>query len=200
MRKGLLNNKAFFIVIMMLVAGSTVSWSQTNPDAILRKEMDLAVELMEGGRHDEADSLYRHVMANMKVLPAELAFYFGKNSYYLAEYKLSINWLSKYIELKGTGGQYYDECSSLLAKANEAFRIQEKVAQDPESIKLTGRQLSDCETIGKVICPVCQGQTVIVKKGNLGTRFFTCPYSDEHGYLTCEEYRLLLQGKLKPKR
>ena len=173
--------------------------AQTNPDAVLRKEMDRAIDLMQMGDHEEADSLFKYVLGNMKVLPAEMAFNFGKNSYYLANYKQAINWLNKYMELKGTTGSNYDEARNLLFKAEQGFRLQEAAALDQDK-SLSEKQQQDCETIGKVICPVCQGKTVVIKKDHFGERFYTCPYSDEHGYLTCDEYRLLLEGELKPKR
>ena len=186
-----------FVSFLLLIFYSGVA--QTNPEAILRKQMDDAIELMNMGDYEEADSLYRHVLANMEVLPSELAFYFGKNSYYLANYKQAINWLNKYIELKGTAGRNYEESRNLLFKAEQGFRLQEAAMLDQDR-ELTPKQAKDCETIGKVICPVCRGQTVIIKKDHFGERYYTCPYSDEHGYLTCDEHRQLLAGKLKPKR
>jgi tetratricopeptide (TPR) repeat protein len=188
-----------YFALLIFLTGSLHLFAQTNPEAILRKEMDQAVELMDLGEYEAADTLYRHVLANMKVLPSELAFYFGKNSYYMANYKQSINWLNKYIELKGTSGTNYEEARNILFKAEQGFRLQENALalNDPE---VNRRKARDCEEIGKVTCPVCKGQTVIIKKDHFGERFYTCPYSDEHGYLTCDEYQLLLEGKLKPKR
>jgi len=189
-----------FLALLIGLSVAQFGVAQTNPEAILRKEMDRAIELQQIGEYQVADTIFRHVLSNMEVLPSELAFYFGKNSYYLANYKQAINWLNKYIELKGTAGRNYEESRSLLFKAEQGFRIQESAAKGQSSSELTTKQARDCETIGKVICTVCKGQTVIVKKDKFGDRYYTCPYSDEHGYLTCDEYQLLLQGKLKPKR
>ena len=61
--------------------------------------MEEGVNLMEGGKYEEADRIFKRVLRNMEVLPAEISYYFGKNSYFLNQYKQSINWLNKYIEL-----------------------------------------------------------------------------------------------------
>ena len=61
--------------------------------------MDKAAEMMYSGNHRKADSVFHVVLRNLKVLPAELAFYFGRNSFYLEKNKQAINWLNKYIEL-----------------------------------------------------------------------------------------------------
>ena len=55
----------------------------------------------------------------------------------------------------------------------------------------------DCGPSGKVTCPVCKGDHVQIKKGAFGAEYHTCPYCNEHGLLTCEQYNLLLRGELK---
>ena len=57
----------------------------------------------------------------------------------------------------------------------------------------------DCGISGKVKCPVCLGQGVIIREGTFGNEYTTCPFSDDQGKLTCEEFNLLIRGKLKPK-
>jgi hypothetical protein len=149
------------------------------------------------GNYLQADVKFRYVLENIKSVPSDLTFFFGKNSYYIEQYKQSIDWLTKYIQLKGTNGQYSKEAASLLKNAETEY-LKEKTKE----IQSAGEVLSsnydiDCGPSGKVICPVCKGDHVQVKKGAFGAEYHTCPYCNEHGILTCEQYNLLLRGELK---
>ena len=168
--------------------------------------LPLLVQLLRiAGDYESADKSFRIVLESVKVLPAEICYYFGANSYYLKRYKQSINWLNKYIELKGTAGQYFEVCSKILKLAEQEY-LQTNTNQEPsdnlakeESKKLSGLSEIDCDSGVRIICPVCMGKTVIIKKGLFGNEYRTCPYCDDHGTLSCEEYNLLLKGELKPR-
>lgn len=167
--------------------------------AMLMQELDSGVMLMENAEYIAADKKFRHVLDNIKGVPSDLTFYFGKNSFYLEKYKQCIDWLNKYIQLKGVSGLYSQEAVELKKRAEAEF-IKEK---SKDAMKV-GDVLSmdydiDCGPTGKVTCPVCKGDHVIVKKGAFGDEYKTCPYCDEHGILTCEEYNKLVRGQLKPK-
>ncbi len=163
----------------------------------LLRQLDSGVYFMDIGEHVTADTKFRYVLENIKSVPSDLTFYFGKNSYYLEKYKQTIDWLTKYIQLKGTNGQYSKEAASLLKSAETEY-LKEKANE----IQKTGEVLSvnydiDCGPSGKVICPVCKGDHVLVKKGAFGSEYTTCPYCNTHGLLTCEQYNLLLRGELQ---
>ena len=169
---------------------------QMKKTEILR-QLDSGVYFMDIGEHLTADAKFRYVLENIKSVPSDLTFYFGKNSYYLEKFKQTIDWLTKYIQLKGTNGQYSKEAAALL-KSAEAEYLKEKANE----IQKTGEVLSvnydiDCGPSGKVICPVCKGDHVLVKKSAFGSEYTTCPYCNNHGLLTCEQYNLLLRGELK---
>ncbi|MEP1778057.1 hypothetical protein, partial [Reichenbachiella sp.] len=91
----------------------TVAWQMSSAQGILKREaltsMDRGVEAMEAGYYEAADQFFRDALSKMTKLPSNLAYYFGRNSYHLGKHKQAINWLNKYMELKGTTGQYYDE-------------------------------------------------------------------------------------------
>jgi tetratricopeptide (TPR) repeat protein len=168
------------------------------------KYLDLGIKQYENGLYKEADESFRQVLENLKVLPAEICFYFGVNSFYLEKYKQSINWLNKYIALKGTSGQFFDECTTYLEKAQEKYLMASTVTQnevyDPgEAVDYTVMPKIDCGPLGKVVCPVCKGQTVIIKRGSMSLEYKSCPYCDNHGNLSCDNYNLLINGELKPK-
>ncbi len=199
------------IVLFTLVVGPVFSQTQEEllqqqmmdreqaQNAEVSRMLDEGVILMEREEYEEADDLFRQVLKRAKVVPTDLTFYFGKNSFYLEKYKQSIDWLNKYIELKGTSGRHYQECIKLLETANTAFlALREEERQAAQEI-LTSSYDIDCGPSGKVICPVCGGKGVIIQQGPFGSTYRTCPYSDEHGQLTCSEYNQLLRGELKPK-
>ena len=163
------------------------------------RELDSGVYFMDHGEYERADEKFRYVLQNVRSVPSDLTFFFGKNSYFLLEYKQSIDWLNKYIQLKGTTGQYYKEATEWLA-ISEAEYLKQKTQASGKTQELLPRNYDiDCGPSGKVTCPVCQGNHVIVKKGPFGDSFKTCPYCNEHGILTCDEYNRLLRGELQKK-
>ena len=166
--------------------------------------LDLGIKQFESGNYEEADESFRTVLESVKVLPAEICYYFGANSYYLQKYKQSINWLNKYIELKGTSGRFFEECNSYLERARDSYLAantpeEEDSFQPSEDIDYTVMPMVDCGPSGKVVCPVCKGQTVIIKRSSMSLSYKSCPYCDNHGNLTCDQYNQLLLGELKPK-
>lgn len=163
--------------------------------------MDQGVELMNQGKFTDADDFFLRVLESVEVVPADLCFYFGKNSYHLQKYKQSIDWLNKYMELKGTTGRFFDQAAEYLklAKADHKALSEDSppaITQRPRSAKPA---VVDCGENPYVRCPVCQGEGVIVKPGKLGSLVYkTCPYSDESGRMTCPDYQKYLRGELRP--
>jgi tetratricopeptide (TPR) repeat protein len=171
---------------------------QLKKTALLR-ELDSGVYFMDLGNYTRADEKFQYVLDNVKSVPSDLTFYFGKNSFHLGRYKQSIDWLNKYIQLKGTNGQYSSEAVSWMRKAEAEFVKEKSQASEQAAEVLSANYDIDCGPAGKVTCPVCKGDHVVVKKGAFGPAYSTCPYCDEHGWLTCDEYNQLLRGELQPK-
>lgn len=165
----------------------------------VRQELDSAIALTNIDRYTEADEKYRYVLKNLKSIPSDLTFYFGKNSYLLGKYSQSVDWLNKYIQLKGTSGQYYEEAVEWLKKAEKEV-VQERAQQSVQAntILFSRNYDIDCGPSGKVVCPVCGGSTVVIRKTYLGDQYKTCTYCKKQGYLTCEDYNKLLRGEFKP--
>ncbi len=195
-------------LLIILSLFPVLTYGQDNGKEEGMKYLDLGIDQMEAGDYESADQSFRTVLETVKVLPSEICYYFGVNSYHLGKYKQSINWLNKYIELKGTSGRFFDDTSEYLKKAEDAYRAEldtrkkEKGNTDMPEIKVDYENLPDmdCNPSGKVVCPVCKGITVIITTDKFGRHIYqSCPYCDDHGYLTCKEYELLLEGKLKPR-
>ncbi|HET9487968.1 MAG TPA: hypothetical protein VFO54_11050 [Chryseosolibacter sp.] len=164
------------------------------------RQLDSGVYYMDHEQYALADEKFKYVLQNVRSVPSDLTFYFGKNSYFLAQFKQSIDWLNKYIQLKGTTGQFYEEATDWLKKA-EAEYLKEKTNAGGKTQQILSKNYDiDCGPSGKVTCPVCQGNHVIIRKGPLGDTYKTCPYCNEHGILTCEEYNKLLRGELQPRK
>ena len=192
---------------MLLTFGSgSACWAQ-EPENLVDdgfneslQVMDQGVELMNQGKFARADTYFLRVLGSVKVVPADLCFYFGKNSYHLRKYKQSIDWLNKYMELKGTKGRFFDQAVEYLdlAKTDYAAQATEEPSAVTENQPKARPRTIDCTDTPYVRCPVCQGEGVIVEPGTLGSRVYkTCPYSDESGRMTCQDYQKYLRGELK---
>jgi hypothetical protein len=166
----------------------------------LMRQLDSGVYYMDNQQYQLADEKFRYVLAHVRSVPSELTFYFGKNSYFLTQYRQSIDWLNKYIQLKGTTGQHHQEAVEYLEKSEAEF-VKQKTAESQKASEVLSMNYDiDCGPSGKVTCPVCKGDHVIIKRKPFGDEYSTCPYCNEHGILTCEEYNQLLRGQLKRKQ
>ena len=171
---------------------------EVSRNTMIMHQLDSAIYLSDNDRYVEADERFVYVMKNLRSIPSDLTFHFGKNSFYLKKYRQSIDWLNKYIQLKGTSGQYSEEAVEWLKKS-EAELLKERATESAQAKEILSRDFDiDCGPAGKVICPICMGKTVIVKKGYFGESYKTCPYCSKHGYLSCEDYNKLVRGQLKP--
>ncbi len=203
-------NVAWAVLILILVSTASIAQDRSkNEEYALQAEqykraqlmhvLDSGVQFMETGNYNVADQKFQYVLNNTKSVPSDLTFYFGKNSYYQEKYKQSIDWLTKYIQLKGANGQFSEEAQQILRKSeNEFLKEKSKAANKATEVLSTDYEI-DCGPDGKVVCPVCKGDHVITKKGPFGIVYQTCGYCNEHGLLTCEEYNKLLRGELKAK-
>ena len=174
------------------------SLSQEITEGQFATAMDRGEALMKQGKYEEANESFLFVINNKEVLPSSIAFLFGQNSYHLQKYKQSINWLNKYIQIKGTQGRYYEPAVYYLQLSEKAYiEIQRKRSQEMAN-ELVNEDY-DCDGLDNMICPVCHGSGVIIKTGYFDKIYQTCPYSAGEGYLTCEEYNLFMRGLLEPK-
>lgn len=165
----------------------------------LNRRMDAGKEMMMAGQYDSADREFAIVLKNLTPLPSEMAYFYGRNSYHLGQYKRAINWLNKYIQLKGARGIHYEECVGYLQLAEKAYIDQRKTDALNASEELASVDF-DCGGMDKMLCPVCSGTGVVITPGAFDPVYKTCPYSKGEGFLTCEEYNLFMKGQLEPKK
>lgn len=181
-----------FSLVVFLLQGQIVRESE-----ILRR-MDYGRDLMNAGEYEDAQVEFLFVLENKEKLPSDMAYYFGRNSYHLGKYKQSINWLNKYIQLKGTKGRFYETSIRYLQLAEDEYiKIRrgqvKRLEDDLESANY------DCGGLEKMLCPVCHGSGVVISNGTFDQVYKTCPYSAGEGYLSCEEFNLFMRGELEPK-
>jgi tetratricopeptide (TPR) repeat protein len=161
--------------------------------------MEEGVDLMDAGEYLEADRKFKKALRNLEVLPAEISFYFGKNSYFLDQYKQSINWLNKYIELKGTKGRFFEECVEYLNRAEMSYKLESEKNSQNVLNELTSSNEFDCKGHTHFKCPICLAEGVLLKPGKMNDIIYqTCPYCIGEGYITCDQYKQYLKGELKP--
>jgi hypothetical protein len=182
---------------LLLFFGTTLAFAQAQKakDKVLLT-MDSAIQLSDAGQYAEADVKFLYVLKHIRSVPSDLTYHFGKNSFYLGKYRQSIDWLNKYIQLKGTKGEYSNEAMGWLSKAEtELLKQKEKEAKHAAEV-LSGDYYIDCGPTGKVVCPTCKGTAVVVRKNYFGEVYKACPSCNKLGYLTCDDYNKLLKGKL----
>jgi hypothetical protein len=205
-------NKRWAISLVFYLFSLT-AWAQVNEQEKLReleiqrqadkqraidRQIDSIAQLIEVEEYEAAEKKILFVLKNVKSVPSDLTFYLGKTSYYLGKYKQSTDWLNKYIQLKGTGGQFSEEAIDIKKKA-EGELLKEKQLESKQALQVFSKDFDiDCGPTGKVICPVCNGSTVIIKKSYFGNTYKTCGYCHLKGTLECADYNKLLKGELKP--
>ncbi len=159
-------------------------------------QMDSATRLTEEGHYEEADIKFRNILKSIRSVPSDFTYHFGVNSFFLGKYRQSVDWINKYIQLKGTQGQYSEQAIEWLSKGEAELMKENEMEAKKAAEVLSGDYYIDCGPTGKVVCPTCKGSAVIVKKNYFGEVYKTCPSCSKKGYLTCDEYNKLIKGKL----
>ncbi len=184
--------KALTFIIFLIV--QNVSFAQSN-DFLLKRSQQLIIN----ENYLEADSILKEIINTIDTIPSELTFLFGKNSFHLNKFKQSINWLNKYIELKGMQGVFSEEAIKYLELSNTKNIVAKKKDTKNVIIELFSYRYIECPNKFK-LCPICKGSSVMITETNIGKIYKTCPFSDDKGFLTCDQYNDFLRGKLLPKK
>ncbi len=188
----------FLLALLILSATFSQVSAQINVEAQYELIMEEGVDLMDAGDYEAADKKFKQVLRSMDVLPADISFYFGKNSYFLDQYKQSINWLNKYLELKGTQGRFFEECVNYLKRAELGYKLETEENSKQVFNEFSQTNEFDCKGKTHFKCPLCIGEGVLIKPGKMNnTLYQTCPFCNGNGILTCEEYKKYLKGELK---
>ena len=179
------------ILIFILIFIPNISFSQ-------KSEVKVIEDLILEQKYFLADSILKEKILNNNRVSSDLTFLFGKNSFFLEKYEQSINWLNKYLELIGESGIFSDESIKFLELSNSKNLIENSKNIENVYVELYSYNYIDCQNNRKV-CPICKGTSVMIIETDVSKIYKTCPFSDNKGFLTCDEYNQFLRGKLKPK-
>lgn len=192
------------LLFILLIGFSFVSFSQV--DSLTEAKFNRAKQLMEDSLYFKANEVFVDVLNPDEIMPDELCFYFGK-SLFLTGYKdQSRSFLYQYIALRDTSDHLFDPTIELLKLLGEDMSYfdppEEKQAGD--TTETAGKHHNakarkangGCHSDEVFICPVCNGTTVLVRRGSFGNSYQTCPYCDENGVMDCDTYKLYLSGEL----
>ena len=171
---------------------------EVNDLLFFSQENKIVENLILQKKYLEADSILKEKIQNSDKVSSDLTFLFGKNSFFLNKYKQSINWLNKYLELRGQAGKYSDETIKFLELSNTKLLIETEKDIENVYVQLFSYNYINC-TNDRKICPICGGSSVMIIENEVSKVYKTCPFSDNKGFLTCDEYNLFLRGELKPK-
>jgi len=141
---------------------------------------------VEKEEYHDANKTFLSLLDPQKLMPDELAFFFGKSLYHSGGYnKLSIDFLNKYLGLRGDSSKYYHETIAML-RTMGVFSNKEKSKKEPKTT--AQKKLDNCTESSHTICPICNGKNVLTSQASFGPSFRECSYCDERGLMPCQNY------------
>jgi hypothetical protein len=197
--------KTLFIlfVLITLVSANLLAQSLNIPppkqfDAEIIALMDQAKGQMDAGDYEAANKTFRKALALKRVLPTSLSYFFAETLYVIHQNQNAKNFVEKYIELAGQGGDYYAKA----IKLRELIDIQFKEIQECDYCNLSGYRYVVCDNCnglgvtvevcyncnghGITTCPKCMGLGVLITTDQFGKQHYqACDLCESKGYITC---------------
>ena len=189
--------KKIFLIFFILFFNNSI-YSQNKEKIIINEIINYTENYILKENYKAADSLLKEFILNSDLVSSEITFLFGKNSFFIKKYKQSINWLNKYIEMNGIKGKNSEEAIKFLELSNTKNILEKEQNIENVFTELFTYRYIECPN-NKKVCPICKGSSVMIRKTEISKIYKTCPFSDNKGYLSCDEYNLFLRGELKPK-
>lgn len=195
-----------FLLVVSILLGtylSTLAQQTELPEKIVYDQevidlMNKAKSQMKAGDYKDANKTFRKALATQKILPTDLSYLFAETLYVIHQYQNSLNFVDKYIELAGQGGNYYDKAIELKDLLNKEF---EKI-KNCEYCNLSGYRYIPCDNChakgtttekcynckgsGITVCPKCLGQGVYITFNSFsGKQYHSCDICEGKGYVEC---------------
>lgn len=198
--------KKIFITLIVLsgaVSGTVFAQSPTIPPAPqFDKEVlaliDQAKAQMDQGDYEGANKTFRKALATKRVLPTSMSYFFAEALFVIHQNQNAKNFVEKYIQLAGRGGDYYED----------AIRLKKLIDDQFEEIKacdycnLSGYRYIKCDNCnglghtveicynchgnGLIMCPKCIGRGVLITQTSFGDPIYSsCDLCNSKGYITC---------------
>jgi tetratricopeptide (TPR) repeat protein len=185
-----------FLCIFFLISSSNAQ------DMELQRKIDgymvEAKSLMKRGKYDEANSVFRKILATNYIIPTDMCYLFAETLFMVGQYENSKNFLDKYKKLAGKAGDYYDQSLQLEEMLDEKLNVIKQcklcdvrgyIYSTCETCKGTGSNKQHCHYCkgkGKVQCTVCRGEGVAIGKNKLGEREYkSCTKCEAKGIMNC---------------
>ena len=194
----------FFSLIIILFGAVSISWSQPNTPPVFNYDPEVleliaqAKEHMSNEEYEQANSLFRRALATKKTLPTEMSYLFAETLFVINQFQNSKNFVDKYIELAGQGGDYYEEAIKLQELLNGRFDqirtcnlcnlsgYRYVTCDNCQGIGKTTEACYQCKGHGLTTCHKCIGKGVLITLNSLGQRKYeSCDLCDSKGYLEC---------------
>lgn len=157
-----------------------------------------ARQQMADDDYEGANATFRRALATKKVLPTSMSYLFAKTLFVIHQNQNAKNFVEKYIDLAGQGGDYYEDAVRLLDLINAEF----KAIEECQFCNLSGYRYTTCENcrgVGETIedcykchgnspimCPKCIGRGVVITVTSFGEKIYTsCNRCESKGYIAC---------------
>ena len=193
------------VFVCLLLASSFLGIAQ-NPnfplpqqfDPEVEKLIDQAIQQMEVEDYEAANSTFRQALATNKVLPTSMSYFFAKTLFVIHQNQNAKNFVEKYIELAGKGGDHYEEAVSLRNLIDKEFND----IKACDLCNLSGYRYSTCDNCNGVghtvelcyncygnspiMCKKCIGRGVLITTTAFGERIYSsCDTCESKGYVDC---------------
>ncbi len=161
--------------------------------------MDEAISFMDQGQFEKANLSFRKMLSTKKVLPTNMSYLFAETLYMIKQFHNSENFIGKYIELAGKGGDYYDQAIELQGEINK----EKKDIDDCQYCNVFGYRLKSCQLcqgkgtmtstcyyckgLGKTNCLTCLGDGIIITKNIFDVEEYkSCHVCETKGFNVCK--------------
>ena len=160
--------------------------------------LDQAKSQMGQGDYEGANKSFRKALATKKVLPTSMSYFFAETLYVIHQNQNAKNFVEKYLELAGQGGDYYAKAVRLKVLIDNQF----EEIKACEYCNLSGYRYTECNNCnglghtvevcykcygnGLTMCPKCIGRGVLILSNQFGDPIYSsCDMCDSKGYITC---------------
>ena len=188
------------LVVSLLLIYTTSFGQQTmvyDPD--VTRYYEGGVASFEDGQYVEANKSFRRALSTNKVLPTNLSYYFAETLYHLGQFQNSKNFVDKYLNLTGYGGDFNEEATNLQellvlefdAIKNCSFCNNFGYRLNPcDQCEASGIELAachQCNGLGNTICPKCMGKGVVITVDSFNqSHYEECDRCSGEGHVYCE--------------
>ena len=190
--------KTFGVSVLLLIS-ITAKSQQIQYDQEVSKYYNEGIAYFNDGDYHAANAAFRNALATNMVLPTNLSYYFAETLYYIRQFQNSRNFVEKYINLAGYGGDFYEEAIHLRELIDGEFQKIKDCQRcnsfgyrliSCERCETTGVEVTECpecKGTGNTLCPKCTGKGVLITLDAFNQNHYeTCDKCQGEGVIVCE--------------